>query len=38
VKNKLDENMPFWLAGILASFGHQTDTVPQEGLAGREDG
>lgn len=34
---KLDENMPFRLAGILTDLRHQTDTVPQESLAGRND-
>jgi predicted nuclease of predicted toxin-antitoxin system len=34
---KLDENMPFRLAGILTHLGHQTDTVPQEGLARHDD-
>lgn len=34
---KLDENMPFRLAGILTDLRHQTDTVPQESLAGCND-
>lgn len=34
---KLDENMPFRLAGILTDLGHEVDTVPQEGLAGQDD-
>jgi predicted nuclease of predicted toxin-antitoxin system len=34
---KLDENIPLRLAQILTAHGHQTDTIPQEGLAGRED-
>jgi len=37
VKVKLDENLPARLARILAQLGHETDTVPQEGLAGRRD-
>jgi predicted nuclease of predicted toxin-antitoxin system len=37
MKIKLDENMPLRLAQILSRYGHQTDTVPQEGLTGRED-
>ncbi len=34
---KLDENLPSGLANILTSLGHDTDTTPVEGLAGRED-
>lgn len=34
---KLDENMPHGLVRSLAEMGHQTDTVPQEGLSGRDD-
>lgn len=34
---KLDENLPLRLARILAPLGHETDTVPQEGLAGQDD-
>jgi len=37
MKIKLDENMPARLARSLARLGHETDTVPQEGLAGRDD-
>jgi len=37
VKLKLDENLPARLARILTQLGHETDTVPQEGLAGRKD-
>lgn len=37
MKIKLDENMPKQLAGILASLGHDVDTVVQEGLAGHVD-
>lgn len=29
--------MPARLARVLAQLGHETDTVPQEGLAGRAD-
>ena len=34
---KLDENLPAVLTDILAEFGHNADTSPQEGLAGRRD-
>ncbi|HEX5544641.1 MAG TPA: DUF5615 family PIN-like protein [Nitrospira sp.] len=34
---KLDENLPLRLVRILARFGHETDTVPQEGLASQDD-
>ena len=37
MKIKLDENLPASLAEMLTRLGHQTDTVPQEGLAGRQD-
>ena len=37
MKIKLDENIPFRLAQTLSQYGHQIDTVPQEGLAGHED-
>jgi predicted nuclease of predicted toxin-antitoxin system len=37
VKIKLDENLPFRLVRILGQFGHETDTVAQEGLAGQDD-
>jgi len=37
MKIKLDENMPASLKGLLASLGHDTDTVVSEGLAGRDD-
>jgi len=37
VKIKLDENMPATLAGILAAYGHNTDTVHEEGLTGSSD-
>lgn len=34
---KLDENLPDALVPVLAEFGHETDTVPQENLAGQAD-
>ena len=34
MKVKLDENLPARLARILTQLGHQTDTIPQESLAG----
>lgn len=34
---KLDENLPVRLAGHLTSLGHNTDTVPDEGLTGADD-
>lgn len=34
---KLDENLPFRLARVLAALDHETDTVPQEGLTGQDD-
>ena len=34
---KLDENLPYRLVDILTDLGHHADTVPQEGLAGRDD-
>ncbi len=34
---KLDENLPEALVPILAEIGHDTDTVPQENLTGRND-
>jgi predicted nuclease of predicted toxin-antitoxin system len=34
---KLDENMPEALVPILSDMGHDTDTAPQEGLAGQDD-
>ncbi len=37
MKVKLDENLPARLARTLAQLGHEADTVPQEGLAGRND-
>ncbi len=37
MKVKLDENLPAVLVRLLTALGHDTDTVPQEGLAGRPD-
>jgi len=37
VKIKLDENLPASLAEMLRQAGHDTDTVPEEGLAGQPD-
>lgn len=37
MKIKLDENLPAGLVGILTAAGHDVDTVPDEGLAGRLD-
>ena len=37
MKIKLDENMPTTLAAALRKLGHDADTVPQEGIAGRDD-
>jgi len=37
VKFKLDENLPASSATILASVGHDVDTVAAEGLTGRPD-
>ncbi len=34
---KLDENLPAALVDVLAEFGHQADTSPQEGLGGCPD-
>ncbi|MBI5095342.1 MAG: DUF5615 family PIN-like protein [Candidatus Hydrogenedentes bacterium] len=34
---KLDENIPARLTGILSSFGHDVDSVEDEGLRGRDD-
>lgn len=38
MKLKLDENLPASLEEALAALGHEVDTVPAEGLAGRPDG
>lgn len=37
MKIKLDENLPNSLAAMLTQLGHDTDTVPDEGLAGSDD-
>jgi predicted nuclease of predicted toxin-antitoxin system len=37
MKIKLDENMPAGLAVILRNLGHDTDTIPEEGLASSND-
>lgn len=37
MKIKLDENLPFRLAHALEKLGHDTDTIPEEGLAGQSD-
>jgi predicted nuclease of predicted toxin-antitoxin system len=37
MKVKLDENMPRRLAQGLAGLGHDSDTVPSEGLVGEAD-
>ena len=34
---KLDEKLPAALAGPLSALGHDIDTVPAEGLAGKPD-
>ncbi|MBN2580386.1 MAG: DUF5615 family PIN-like protein [Pirellulales bacterium] len=34
---KLDENLPTDLSAVLESFGHEVDTVPQEGLVSKPD-
>jgi predicted nuclease of predicted toxin-antitoxin system len=34
---KLDENLPTDLMSLLESFGHEVDTVPQEGLKSSPD-
>lgn len=38
MKVKLDENIPVRLAGVLATLGHEVDTVASEGLKGKSDG
>ena len=35
---KLDENLPHQLVQLLTDLGHDVDTVPDEHLAGRDDG
>jgi predicted nuclease of predicted toxin-antitoxin system len=37
VRIKLDENLPSTLVGILSRFGHETDTVEEEGVNGKSD-
>lgn len=37
MKIKLDENIPATLVDILASAGHDVDSVPSEHLAGQND-
>ena len=37
MKIKLDENLPLRLLGLLITLGHDTETVPQEGLTGKPD-
>jgi predicted nuclease of predicted toxin-antitoxin system len=37
MKVKLDENLPIDLVEVLARLGHDVDTVPEEGLAGKPD-
>ncbi|MEN6371514.1 MAG: DUF5615 family PIN-like protein [Armatimonadota bacterium] len=34
---KLDENIPVGLSAVLASLGHDVDTVQDENLTGRDD-
>ncbi len=38
MKIKLDENLPAGLGRGLRDLGHDVDTVPEEDLAGRDDG
>ena len=38
MKIKLDENLPRRLVDVLAALGHDVDTVPEEQIAGRDDG
>jgi len=37
MKIKLDENLPAAVAEALRNAGHNTDTIPEEGLAGEPD-
>lgn len=37
MKIKLDENMPVALVADLVALGHEVDTAPGEGLAGKAD-
>ena len=34
---KLDENLPAGLVPILTALGHEVDTVPAEGIGGKDD-
>lgn len=38
MKLKLDENLPRRLVDVLQALGHDVDTVPEERIAGRDDG
>ena len=38
MKSKLDENLPHRLVPLLTELGHDVDTVPDEQLAGQDDG
>jgi predicted nuclease of predicted toxin-antitoxin system len=38
VNIKLDENLPQQLVQLLTELGHSVDTVPDENIAGRDDG
>jgi predicted nuclease of predicted toxin-antitoxin system len=37
MKIKVDENIPTSLQGLIASHGHDDDTVRSEGIAGQDD-
>jgi uncharacterized protein DUF5615 len=37
VKIKLNEHLPVRLARALEKLGHDTDTIPEEGMTGRSD-
>jgi predicted nuclease of predicted toxin-antitoxin system len=37
VRIKLDENLPHRLVQLLGDLGHDVDTVPDEGIGGRDD-
>ena len=37
MKFKLDENLPASLVNVLFDLGYDADTVPSEGLAGKDD-
>jgi predicted nuclease of predicted toxin-antitoxin system len=34
---KLDENLPSQLVPVLTELGHDVDTVPSEGITGKDD-